>query len=144
MRRISWAMASFVAAVAFVSSSALVTLAADEKAPADKPAATEKAGKKAKAKTVRLVKPWSDMTSLSDDQKTKINDLHKKALAEIKEVKQREVDAILAVLNEEQKAEYSKLVAKDTTDKKMKKSGASGDTGAAAPAATEKKSEKAG
>ena len=124
MRRISWAMTAFVAVAAFVGSSTLVATAADEKAPAgEKPAVAEKAGKKAKAKTVRLVKPWSDMASLSDEQKTQINDIHKKALAEIKEVKQREVDACVAVLSEEQKAEYNKMVAKDTADKKMKAGG---------------------
>ena len=132
-RQFSRVVATFVAAALVGGAALVVKAAADDKAAAEQPkpaapaaekkaAKADKAAKKAKA--VRLVKPWSGMTSLSEEQKVQINDIHKKALAEIKEVRQRELDAILAVLSEQQKAEYQDLINTDTVEKKMKKSGA--------------------
>jgi Spy/CpxP family protein refolding chaperone len=121
MRRSIWAVALLTAGL--VGGAAVTRAhAADEKAAADAPkaASSDKPAKKAKA--VRLVKPWSGMTSLTDDQKTKIADLHKKSLAEKKEVEQREHDAIMALLDEKQKAEVATLTEKDTAAKKGAKS----------------------
>lgn len=118
-------LSAMLSAAVLVGATAFVVSAADDKA-ADQPKAAkaEKAGKKGKAP--RLVKPWSDMSSLSDEQKSQIGAIHKKALDEIKQVKQRETDDILKLLNDEQKKEYDALVAKDTADRKMKKGGDAG------------------
>lgn len=107
----------------------------------DKPAASDKPAKKeGKAKAVRLTKPWSSISSLTEDQKSKIAELHKKSIDEKKEVEKRENDAIMAVLTDEQKAEVKSMQEKDTTEKKMKKTGGGGDAGKS----TEKTSEKSG
>jgi Spy/CpxP family protein refolding chaperone len=153
MRHSSWAVALLLSAGLVVGPAAGVGRAADEKAPGAKPAAAEKPMKKSggaeaaekKPKTVRLTKPWSQLGSLSDDQKTQIAAIHRKALDEIKEVEQREKDEIMAVLTDAQKAELSEMMEKDAAERKMrtgKKAGAgAGEAGAAKPAAS---AEKAG
>jgi hypothetical protein len=111
MRRSNWAVAVLVAA-GLIGTASLATRAADEKAAGDKAASssTEKPAKKS-AKAPRLTKPWSDLSSLSDDQKMKIGDIHKKSLEEKKAIDQKEHDAIMALLNDDQKAEAEKLTA---------------------------------
>ena len=132
--------ASFVAAFAVaLSTSAL--LAADEAKPAAAPAAAEEKAAPAtpkKARAVRLTKPWSEMTSLTDEQKTQIAEIHRKAVEEKKQVEQREEAAILAVLNDAQRTEVEALKSKSTTDRKMKKTPAAAEPAAATPAAAEK------
>ena len=98
----------------------------DPKAAGDKPA-----GDKA-ASTVKLTKPWSDLTTLTDDQKSKIEVIHKKALAETSAIDKKAKEDIMAVLTDAQKAEL-----KDLTSKKKKET-----TAAKKPEATEKKTEK--
>src|SRR4051812_21541312 len=101
--RSSWAAALVLGSM--FCGSAAVARAADDKAAADAPKAAASSGEKPakKMKAVRLVKPWSGMSSLSDEQKAKIADLHKKSLAEKKEAEQREHDAIMALLDDKQK-----------------------------------------
>lgn len=116
--RCSKLAAALLVAVMLAGSSSRV-VGADEKSPdAAKPAAVEKESKK--AKSVRLTKPWKQISSLSDEQKTKIADLHKKALEEKKAVEQREHEAIMALLNDDQKAEVSAMMEKETSQRKMK------------------------
>jgi hypothetical protein len=66
------------------------------------------------------------MSSLSDDQKMKIADIHKKSVEEKKAIEQKEHDAILALLSPEQKTEAEKLTTA------TKKAGRKKDAGAAA------------
>jgi Spy/CpxP family protein refolding chaperone len=142
MRRSIWAVA--LATAGLVGAASLRVSAADEKATGDKPAATstEKPAKKGGAKSMRIVKPWSEMTSLSDDQKSKIADIHKKSLEEKKAIDQKEHESIMALLNDDQKAEAEKLTA--SAKKGMKKDAAAGETAAAAEKSpdSEKKAEK--
>jgi hypothetical protein len=137
MRLSKWMLTlSSCAALACGLSARLSAAAPEQKADAPKaaastdsakPAAAEAKGEKAekpgkKSKAAKLTKPWSDMTSLTDEQKTQIAEIHRKSLDEIKQVQQRERDAVLALLNEQQKAEYTSMTEKATTEKKMKKS----------------------
>jgi Spy/CpxP family protein refolding chaperone len=94
----------------FVGTSAFV--AAEEKAK-DAPAA-----KKEKPKTVKLVKPWSLLTSLSDEQKTKIDSIHDAAREEIKKIEAKEKDDIMAVLSDAQKKELEAALEKEKADRK--------------------------
>ena len=91
-------------------------------------------------KPIKLVQPWNKLSSLSDEQKTKINEIHKKALADINQIRKQEQADIMALLSEEQKSELKSLKEKDAGDRKVKKSADEG-----APAAESKKepSEKA-
>ena len=141
MRPSRFVFASFVVASFAVALSCSSLLAADQAKPAGSPApaaAEEKAApaKPKKAKAVRLTKPWADMTSLTDEQKTQIAEIHRKAVEEKKQVEQREEAAILAVLNDAQRTEVDGLKAKSTTDRKMKKAPA--EPAAATPTASEK------
>jgi hypothetical protein len=133
MRRSNWAVAVLLAA-GLVGTASLASRAADEKAAGAgeaKASATEKPAKKSSsaAKAPRLFKPWSDMSSLSDDQKTKIADIRKKSNEERKQIEQREHDAIMALLNDDQKAEAEKLTAA-TKKSGMKKETAGAEKGA--------------
>ena len=58
----------------------------------------------------RLTQPWSKIESLSDDQKTQIRAIHAKAVADKKAIDEKERADILALLNDEQKAEAQKLI----------------------------------
>jgi Spy/CpxP family protein refolding chaperone len=83
------------------------------------------------ARAVRLTKPWKDLTSLTEDQKRKINEIHRKSTQEVKAIEQRERDDIMALLSEPQKAELTAMLEKDAAEKKAKaaekpKSGAKG------------------
>jgi hypothetical protein len=71
----------------------------------------KKAAEEAKPKMAKLVQPWSKLTSLSDDQKTKIREIRAKANAECKAIRDKEEADCVAVLNDEQKAELEKLKA---------------------------------
>ena len=72
--------------------------------------AAETPDKPKKARGGRLTQPWSQISSLSDDQKTKIREIHGKAVAEIKAIQEREREEIMALLSDEQKAEAQKLL----------------------------------
>ena len=137
MRLSRTAFTLFAAAAFAVGVPSAALLAADEAKPA---AAEEKsaAGKPKKAKAARLTKPWKDMTSLTDEQKTQIAEIHRKAVEEIKQVEQREEAAIMAILNDAQRTEVEGLKAKSTTDRKMKKPAAGAEPAAATPSTAEK------
>jgi Spy/CpxP family protein refolding chaperone len=84
--------------------------AADEQKPADSADKTEKKEeKKASSGGGRLVQPYSKMTTLSDDQKQKISDIHKDFNAQRKELDKKEREQIMALLSDEQKKEVEKL-----------------------------------
>ncbi|QOV87933.1 hypothetical protein [Humisphaera borealis] len=71
--------------------------------------AADKDAKPAEAKSVKLVKPWADLKTLSDDQKSKIDAIHKKALAEINAIEKKEKEDITALLTDANKAEMKDL-----------------------------------
>ena len=129
----------------FLASSLLVgtARAADDKKPAAKPAAEGKSGDKEKSKSeekskptakdedakeekageakasdkpIKLTKPWSDLTKLTDDQKAKIKAIHVKALAEINALEKQERADIEALLTDEQKTELAELKKKPKKD----------------------------
>jgi hypothetical protein len=133
-------------AAALVIGSSLLTARAafaaekEAKPAAGKPAAAEVKGdakggeakpgdKPGAASTVKLVKPWSDLTTLTEEQKQKIDAIHKKALAETSVINKKEKDDITALLTDAQKAELKELSskAKKATAATPKKDGA-GDT----------------
>jgi Spy/CpxP family protein refolding chaperone len=121
----TWSAAALAAAVALGSVTMFVR-AADEPKPAaaDAPKAETKAAaaegekKKPAKQPAKLVKPWSGLTSLSDDQSAKIRAIHRKALDEINVIKAREEQEITALLTDAQKSELKALVEADNAAKK--------------------------
>ncbi|HYO08545.1 MAG TPA: hypothetical protein VER17_06195 [Tepidisphaeraceae bacterium] len=121
-----WAV---VLACALVLGAGLVTVRAEDK-PAD---AAPAAKKQAAAARPRLTQPWNKITSLSDDQKSKIRDIHAKALDEIRAIRDKEQADILALLSDAQKAEAKTLLDEATAARKTaaaarKEAGATGET----------------
>jgi hypothetical protein len=106
-----------------------------ESKPADaKPADAKPAeGSTASGSTGKLTKPWSDLSSLTDEQKSKIEGIHKKTLAETSVLDKKEKEDIMAVLTDEQKTELKEIAGK------KKKAAAAAVAAAKASAATEKK-----
>lgn len=86
----------------------------------------------------RLVRPYSQMTDLSDDQKMKLEEIHADALAKMEAIRDKERADSLAVLNDDQKVELNKLedeaaaAAKERSAARKKKADAAG--AATAPA----------
>jgi Spy/CpxP family protein refolding chaperone len=117
-----WTIVSVVA----VLMSASLLIAADEgAAPAAQPEAHHRAA--------RLTKPWSEISSLTDEQKTQIEEIHGKALDKEKEIRAKEQADIEALLTDAQKAELKSAAEKTATDRKehaggKKKDGAAGPT----------------
>jgi Spy/CpxP family protein refolding chaperone len=79
-----------------------------------------KAASQAEARPVRLTKPWRDLNSLTEDQKRQINQIHRKASADVKAIEQREHEDIMALLSEPQKTELKAMEEKDKAEKKAK------------------------
>jgi Spy/CpxP family protein refolding chaperone len=69
---------------------------------------------------IKLEKPYSEMTDLTDDEKSKILEIHHKALADMKAIKDKEDVDVRAVLTDDQKAELDKVVA-ETRQKREEK-----------------------
>lgn len=68
--------------------------------------------------SARIVRPWSLITTLSDEQKTKIREIHRKALDEINAIEARERDAVMALLTVEQKAELKAAQDKEAAERR--------------------------
>jgi hypothetical protein len=81
-------------------------------APEDPKKATPAAAAVAAA-DVKLTKPWSELTTLSADQKTRIHEVHTKATAQISAIEKQEKADIMALLTDQQKTELKELQAKD-------------------------------
>ena len=60
---------------------------------------------------IRLEQPYSKISDLTDDEKAKIEEIHKKALAELKAIRDKEDEDIRAVLTDDQKTELDKILA---------------------------------
>jgi Spy/CpxP family protein refolding chaperone len=97
------------------------------------------ADKPKKSASGRLTQPWSKISTLTDDQKTKIRDIHAKAVSDKKAIDDKERSDCLAVLNDEQKAEAEKLMAEQS---KSKSSGAAETTEKKGDPSNEKKVEE--
>ena len=112
--RFSWLMGILCA----LTLTAFVTVRAEDKpaaADAAKPAADTVKPETAKG---RLTQPWSKISSLTDDQKAKIKEIHSKSLEEQKAIKDKENADIMALLNDEQKTEAKSLMDQMTASKK--------------------------
>ncbi len=107
--RFGWLGAGAVLSVGAALLVSQVRGAPDEKAAA--PAAAAVA-----AADVKLTKPWSELTTLTSEQKTKIHDVHTKATAQISAIEKQEKADIMAFLTDQQKTELKDLQAKERKD----------------------------
>ena len=99
------------------------SMAARGEAPTSQPSKPEKS----QTKLVRLTLPWSKIT-LTDDQKAQIGEIHVKANAEVKAIRDKEEEQIMSLLSDEQKAELKKYEedrkAQEKADRAEKKNAA--------------------
>jgi len=72
------------------------------------------------ASAIRLTQPWSRLNDVSDEQKVKMDGIHRKAREDIKAIEKREKEEMLAVLTPQQQAELREMEDQDTADKKLK------------------------
>ena len=70
-------------------------------------------------KGARLIKPYSDLKDLTPEQTTKLREIHRKYLDEVKDLKAKEEDQMMAVLTDAQKKEIGDT-SKKTPKAKMK------------------------
>jgi Spy/CpxP family protein refolding chaperone len=97
-------MRRFLAIVAVLACAAALPLHAE-------PADGDKAVKAEKPKKLRLVKPWADLTSLNDEQKIKISEIHADYVEKMNQLRDEEEAAIMALLSEENKSELAQNIA---------------------------------
>jgi hypothetical protein len=67
----------------------------------------------------KLIRPWNSLKSLSEDQQARIMAIHRKALKEIAEIKRREREQILQLLDEDQLKELQAIEGKQLVDRKL-------------------------
>lgn len=97
---------------ALVISSAV--MAADSKTATDSTPAAPKGH-------ARLTKPWNELKDLTEDEKTKILEIHQKALDEVKEIDAKEHKDIMALLTEDQQKEVAEIEKKDKAARSTRK-----------------------
>ena len=74
--------------------------------------------------------PFNRLSNVTEEQKQKINDIHRRANSDIKAIKEKEEADIMAILTDEQKAELEKMdadrkakAAEKRSDRKQEKKG---------------------
>ena len=122
-----------VVACALLVGAFVTVRAADEAKPAADSAKSDSGASKA-----RLTQPWSKMSSLSDDQKTKIKEIHAKTLDEIKAIHDKENAEIMTLLSDDQKAEAKTLLEQSMANRKTR----SADSTATPAASSEEKKDE--
>ena len=114
----AWLKFTTLAAVAVLSGAMMVHAegTGEAKPEAEKAAKVEKSEKKAK-----VAKPYSEIESLSDEQKQQIIEIRKRIAAEIKALQAKEDEEIAAILTDDQKTELAKLKEEQLAKKKKAK-----------------------
>jgi Spy/CpxP family protein refolding chaperone len=103
----------FIAVAVVASLGSLAVLAAEPGGPMGaKPAKVEK--------KARLIQPYSKLTTLADDQRAQIAEIHKKTLAAVKELQAKERADIMALLTADQKVELEKIEEAAMVQQKLK------------------------
>ena len=69
--------------------------------------------------STRLTKPWSQLTGLSEEQRQRLVEIHRRARTEIQQILQKEYRDSLAVLTQEQLDQLRNLQDQQTIDHKL-------------------------
>ena len=101
-----------------VGSMAALLLGVGAAAIAQEATTNPSGGESTPAPHVKVPAPYNLLTDLSDDQESKIKDIHSEILDEQKQLKQKEHDEIAAVLTDDQKKELDDLEVKAAMEKK--------------------------
>lgn len=71
------------------------------------------------SRSTRLTKPWSQLTGLSTDQKTKLSDIHKSARAEIQKILEKERRDCMTILTQSQLDQLRDIEDQKMVDRKL-------------------------
>jgi Spy/CpxP family protein refolding chaperone len=71
----------------------------------------------------KLIQPYGSMTSLTDEQKFKIEQIHSESLAKMAAVKEKEQADIMALLSDDQKMELQKVEETAAAERKERAAG---------------------
>jgi Spy/CpxP family protein refolding chaperone len=110
--------ASISACVVIGLSVAMLCLADDE-APTSQPAAATSQPSTVKVRKIRLPRPWSQMTDLTDEQKQEVYRIHRRTLDEIRKLRQQETQDIVATLTDPQKEQWREIVKQNAERKRQ-------------------------
>lgn len=80
-----------------------------------------------RSRAARLVKPWSDLTTLTAEQKDQIMRIHADAVDRINEIRDKEEADILALLTPEQHKELDELKERQKAEQKARRAAAKAD-----------------
>ncbi|MBV8779849.1 MAG: hypothetical protein JO353_00495 [Phycisphaerae bacterium] len=69
---------------------------------------------------IKVEADYGKLSNLTDEQRSKLAEIHKKALADTKEIKAKEESDSRAVLTDDQKAELDKLIAEKKAEASAK------------------------
>ena len=90
-------------------------------------AAPAAAPERPRSRAARLVKPWSDLISLTPEQRDQIMRIHADAVDKINEIRDKEEADILALLTPEQHRELDDLKERQKAEQKAKRAAAKAD-----------------
>ena len=83
------------------------------------------------SRSPRLVQPWTKLTTLSDEQREKIYQIHRKSRDQIRQIEAQERKDVLALLSDDQKLELVRIDENETVARKVKAAAARSPTTAA-------------
>ena len=135
-----WTQFGVVAVVGGMLTAGAITLRAQDAQPApaegqskavEMPAET--AERAPATRPVRLTIPWRLMENLSDEQRSRIAEIHKKAVADIRAIETKEREDVLAVLSDEQKVELKAIEERRAAEQKQRAANRSASSDAAPP-----------
>jgi Spy/CpxP family protein refolding chaperone len=86
-----------------------------------------------------LTKPWNELKDLTDDEKTKIVEIHRKAVDQVHEIEAKEHADIVALLSDQQKKEVAEIEAKDRQATRERRRPATQPSASARPSDTSEK-----
>lgn len=116
MSRSKWI--ALAMALGLTSSIAVLPSFAEDKPAEEKPAAEKKDKKEVKGP--KLFGIWAKLTSLTAEQRIKIDEIHKAALAEKRKIEEKEEADISGVLTPEQKVELQGIKDAESAARKAK------------------------
>lgn len=82
--------------------------------------ATQPAGEK--PKKLRVIKPYAELASLTDDQRQQIGEIHADYVEKLRALQEWEEQSIMAILSEAQKAELEQMLGEQRAARKQKAS----------------------
>ena len=82
-------------------------------APGDNTSGDRGTAPAARRSRAGLTRPWNELKDLTDDEKSKIIEIHRKTVEQVHEIEAKEHADILAMLSDQQKKEVAEIETRD-------------------------------